>query len=193
MAQDKGNSTNGSDVTKLGDAAKSQEKEKAATKAADTKPEAREDIHPRDRELENYRSFNFKAGKRAGVLNDPNYVGNVPADRCTTWATDPRFDGGQHMQIVKSLGFRPVEPDEVSRDANRAGKLYLTHYDEWNSYVVRGGGVLMIGYKQYRDERRTAARVERRQELDEAVAKLNNQGIEQERTTKRGSLAEVQT
>lgn len=193
MAKDKDSNSKESDVTKLGNAPEKEQAKEPEDQTITPKASESEPADPRDDALRNYRQFDFKSNKRAGVVDDPNVVGNVAADRCTTWATDPRFDSGQHLGIVKGLGFRPVEEDEVSRDPNKAGKMYVAHYDIWNGYVMRGGGMLMIGYKQYRDERRTAARVARRQELDESAAKLNNQGIEQERKTRRGSLAEVQT
>lgn len=168
-----------------------QETVAATTPDAPTRAEPAED--PRDAVLKNYRSWGVKrAGKQMGVVNDPNEVGNVPADRCVTWATDPRLDAGRHLDFVKNLGFRPVEPDEVSRDPNRAGKYHVSHYEEWNKYVVRGGGVLMIGYRQYRDERRAAAKKERKDMLDASREKLKDAGIEQQRSTRRGSLAEVQ-
>jgi hypothetical protein len=148
---------------------------------------------PRDAALEQYKSFQVKSvGQRMGPLDEFLRVKNLPADRCVTWATDPRIDNGRHLSFVKGLGFRPVEVDEVTTDPNIDTKLVVNQYDEGpHRMVVLGGGVLMIGYRQYRDERRSGQRREMQQRIDAKTNELDDMGIEQHAKSKRADLTEV--
>lgn len=152
-----------------------------------------EGADPRDAALANFKDFRVgPVGKRMGPMDEFLRVKNLPADRTITWATDPRIDNGQHLTFVKGLGYRPVEKDEVTTDATSVTKLILNQYDEGpHDMVVVGGGVLMIGYRQYRDARRAAARAEHKARVDADVSKLDDIGIEQHAKSKRAGLAEV--
>lgn len=150
-------------------------------------------VDPRDASLANFKSFKVKnLGQRMGPMDEFLRVHNLPADRCVTWATDPRIDNGRHLSFIKGLGFRPVETDEVTTNPNSEDKLVVNQFDAGpHNTVVVGGGVLMIGYRQYRDERRKAQRAEGNLRVDAEGAKLDDMGIEQHAKTKRADLTEV--
>jgi len=152
-----------------------------------------EGADPRDSVLENFKSFRMvPQGKRMGPMDEFLRVGNLPADRCTTWATDPRIDNGAHLSIIKGLGFRPVEVDEVTTNLNSQDKLILNQFDHGpNRMVLVGGGVLMIGYRQYRDERKDAERKQHQEAVDAEAGKLDDMGIKEHGETKRADLTEV--
>lgn len=148
---------------------------------------------PRDAALAGYREFKVNDANATPIEHDRQIrVKNVPADRCCTWATDPRIDNGACVSLYRSLGFRLVEVDEVAADMNDDRKLSVSHFEEGpNRSVAMGGGVLMIGYRQYRDERRAAAMERARTNVAEGDAKLDTLGIRHGGTTARGSLTEV--
>jgi hypothetical protein len=152
-------------------------------------------VDPRDASLEQFRSFRVGTlGKRMGPLDEFMRVQNLPADRVVTWATDPRIDQGRHLAFIRSLGLRPVEVDEVTTNPNVDNKLVLNQFDEGpHRMVCVGGGVLMIGYRQYRDERRKAQREEGQARVDAKAGSLDDMGIEQHAKTSRAGLAEVLT
>lgn len=160
----------------------------------DANPQATQaDIDPRDAALQQYRKWQVKSvGQRMGPLDEFLRVQNLPADRCVTWATDPRIDNGRHLAFVKSLGFRPVEVDEVTTDPNVDTKLVVNQFDEGpHGMVALGGGVLMIGYRQYRDERRASQREQMQARIDAKQGQLDDMGIEQHAKDKRADLTEV--
>ncbi len=148
---------------------------------------------PRDAAIAGYREFKVNDANATPVEHDRHIrVKNVPADRCCTWATDPRIDNGACISLFRSLGFRVVEVDEVTTDMNDDRKLVVSHFEEGpNRSVAMGGGVLMIGYRQYRDQRRAAAMERSRTNVVEGDAKLDTLGIRHGGTTARGSLTEV--
>lgn len=148
---------------------------------------------PRDAVLENFKSFRVgPVGQRMGPMDEFLRVQNLPADRCVTWATDPRIDNGQHLSIVKHLGFRPVEVDEVTTNPNDDTKMIVNQFDEGpQNMVVVGGGVLMIGYRQYRDERKKFEARQFQERVDAEKEKLDDVGIEQHAKSKRADLTEV--
>lgn len=168
-------------------------KDEAVVKDANEEVTKNEGPDPRDAVLENFKSFRVgPVGKRMGPMDEFLRVENLPADRVVTWATDPRIDNGQHLSLVKGLGFRPVEADEVTTNPNEDVKLILNQYDEGpQSTVVVGGGILMIGYRQYRDERKKAEALEFRERVDAEEGKLDDVGIEQHAKSKRADLTEV--
>lgn len=148
---------------------------------------------PRDAALENFKSFRVvPTGQRMGPMDEFLRVQNLPADRVVTWATDPRIDNGQHLALIKRLGFRPVEVDEVTTNPNVDTKLVLNQFDTGpQNMVVVGGGVLMIGYRQYRDERKEHERKQYEERVDAEQNKLDDVGIQQRSFTERADLTEV--
>lgn len=171
---------------------------KAATPEPDVKPEevatgAVAASDPRDEQLRGFQDF--KAGSRFErvMQHDAHMrVLNVPADRCVTWATDPRIDNGRAIAVFKGLGFRLVEIDEVTSDPNDETKLHPRFYEEGpNRSVAMGGGVLMIGYRKYRDDRKAHEREMARVQVEEQQEKLDNLGIRHGGTVTRGGLKEV--
>jgi len=162
-------------------------------KVAATKEKAAPPVDPRDEALANFKEFRVGSlGQRMGPMDDFLRVNNLPADRVVTWATDPRIDNGRHLSFVKGLGFRPVEIDEVSTNPNSDTKLIVNQYEEGpHGMVALGGGVLMIGYRQYRDERRQAQREEMERRVDAESGKLDDMGIEQHSKSRRADLTEV--
>jgi hypothetical protein len=152
-----------------------------------------EGLDQRDETLRQFKTFRVGSlGKRMGPLDEFMRVQNLPADRVVTWATDPRIDNGRHLAFIKGLGFRPVEVDEVTTDPNVDTKLVVNQFDEGpHRMVCIGGGVLMIGYRQYRDERRKAQREEMQQRVDAESTKLDDMGIEQHAKSRRAYLTEV--
>jgi len=152
-----------------------------------------EGFDPRDAVLENYKEFRVKSqGKRMGPLDEFLRVSNLPADRVVTWATDPRIDNGRHLSFIKGLGFRVVEVDEVTTNPHVDGKLHINQFEvgPHNSVAV-GGGILMIGYRKYRDERRKRQVLEAQERVDSESGKLDDMGIEQHARDKRADLTEV--
>ena len=109
-----------------------------------------------------------------GARDDILGVGHVPADMVTTWATDPRIDKGQCISLFRSLGFTPVRPEEVTTNDYDDNRLLVHNYEEYNNMVCRGGGVLMIGYRQYRDERKAYARIKSRERIDAATSNVED-------------------
>jgi len=150
-------------------------------------------IDPRDEALANFKEFRVGSlGQRMGPMDEFLRVNNLPADRVVTWATDPRIDNGRHLSFIKGLGFRPVEIDEVTTDPNNQTKLVVNQYEEGpHRMVTLGGGVLMIGYRQYRDERRKAQKEEMERRVDVETSKLDDIGIEQQAKSRRADLTEV--
>lgn len=150
-------------------------------------------VDPRDAVLDNYKNFRVvPTGQRMGPMDEFLRVNNLPADRVVTWATDPRIDNGQHLAMIKRLGFRPVELDEVTTNPNMDSKLVLNQFDEGpNNMVVVGGGVLMIGYRQYRDERKDHERKQYLERVDAEDNKLDDVGVVQRSKTERADLTEV--
>jgi len=148
---------------------------------------------PRDASLENYKSWGVRSvGKRMGPLDEFLRVQNLPADRVVTWATDPRIDNGRHLSFIKSLGFRVVEVDEVTTTPHVDDKLVVNQFEPGpHNSVVVGGGVLMIGYRQYRDERRKAQQEEMQARVDAETGKLDDIGIEQHAKSRHADLTEV--
>lgn len=173
--------------------AKKQEEATEVVKDANETVTQAEGPDPRDAVLENFKEFRVgPVGQRMGPMDEFLRVQNLPADRVVTWATDPRIDNGQHLSLVKSLGFRPVEVDEVTTNTAMDKKLIVNQFDEGpQNMVVVGGGVLMIGYRQYRDERKKAEALEFRERVDAEEGKLDDVGIEQHAKTKRADLTEV--
>ena len=154
-----------------------------------------EGADPRDASIANFKEFRVKSlGQRMGPLDEFMRVHNLPSDRCVTWATDPRIDNGRHLAFIKGLGFRPVEVDEVTTDPNVDAKLVVNQYDEGpHRTVLIGGGILMIGYRQYRDARRKAQREEMQQRVDAKAGELDDMGIETQAKSTRAGLKEVMT
>lgn len=151
------------------------------------------EVDPRDEALANFKEFRVGSyGQRMGPMDEFLRVNNLPADRVVTWATDPRIDNGRHLSFIKSLGFRPVEVDEVTTDPSNQTKLVVNQYEEGpHAMVALGGGVLMIGYRQYRDERRKAQNEEMERRVDAEESKLDDMGIEQHSKSRRADLTEV--
>jgi hypothetical protein len=150
-------------------------------------------VDPRDEALQQYKTLRVgPVGQRMGPMDEFLRVANLPADRCVTWATDPRIDNGRHLAFVKSLGYRTVEVDEVTTNPAVDGKLLLNQFEEGPHRTVSlGGGVLMIGYRQYRDELREQQSRTMRERVDAEVSKLDDIGVEQHATSKRADLTEV--
>jgi hypothetical protein len=148
---------------------------------------------PRDAVLENYQSWGVKSvGTRMGPLDEFLRVQNLPADRVVTWATDPRIDNGRHLSFIKNLGFRVVEVDEVTTNPNVDNKLIVNQFDVGpHNSVALGGGILMIGYRQYRDQRREAQQAEMQSRVDAESGKLDDIGIEQHAKSRHADLTEV--
>jgi hypothetical protein len=152
-------------------------------------------VDPRDAALEQFKSFRVGSlGQRMGPLDEFIRVKNLPADRVVTWATDPRIDQGRHLSFIRGLGFRPVEVDEVTTNPNVDDKLVVNQFDEGpHRMVCVGGGVLMIGYRQYRDERQKAQIEDMQARVDAKTGSLDDMGIEQHAKVTRAGLAEVLT
>jgi hypothetical protein len=150
-------------------------------------------IDPRDAALSQYQEFKVKPGQRNVPEHDQHLrVGHVPRDRCVTWATDPRIDNGRSIAMFRGLGFRVVEMDEVTNNPNESRKLFVKHFEEGpNGSVAMGGGVLMIGYRQYRDQRKAAAREESKSQVVQQQNKLDSMGIRHGGSITRGGLTEV--
>jgi hypothetical protein len=148
---------------------------------------------PRDASLENFKSWGVRSvGKRMGPLDEFLRVQNLPADRVVTWATDPRIDNGRHLSFIKGLGFRVVEIDEVTTNPNVDGKLVVNQFETGpHNSVALGGGILMIGYRQYRDQRREAQQEEMQARVDAETGKLDDIGIEQHAKSRHADLTEV--
>lgn len=148
---------------------------------------------PRDEVLSQFRTFNGKATRQGAPEHDLHMrVGNVPADRCVTWVTDPRIDNGRAIAIWRSLGFRSVEMDEVSNDPQIEEKLFCRYFEEGpNNTVAMGGGVLMIGYRQYREARKASERDAARTQVAQNQEKLDSIGIRHGGQVTRGGLTEV--
>lgn len=148
---------------------------------------------PRDAQLAEFQTF--KSGTRFGQVmqHDAHMrVENVPADRCTTWATDPRIDNGRAIAVFKGLGFRVVEIDEVTSDPTDETRLRPRYFEEGpNRSVAMGGGVLMIGYRKYRDDRKKHERDLAKVQVAEQKENLDNLGIRHGGTVTRGGLTEV--
>lgn len=166
---------------------------KAKIQDANTSVASSEGVDPRDAVLENYKSWGVKTvGKRMGPMDEFLRVQNLPADRVVTWATDPRIDNGRHLSFVKGLGFRVVEVDEVTTNPHVDDKLIVNQYDVGpHNSVALGGGILMIGYRQYRDARRAAQQEEMQARVDAESGKLDDMGIEQHAKSKHADLTEV--
>jgi hypothetical protein len=146
-------------------------------------------------ELANFKTFGPNLRKDMGYVadDDPRVVKNVAADMTVTWATDPRIDNGAHMSLIRGLGFRPVRVEEVTTGYDDAEKMVLRSFEVGpHDYVVAGGGVLMVGYRQYREERRAAARAEASSRLDDNSDRLDNAGVRQLAKTSSGPISEVQ-
>lgn len=150
-------------------------------------------IDPRDEVLNQYRTFKGTPNRQSTPEHDLHMrVGNVPADRCVTWVTDPRIDNGRAIAIWRSLGFRAVEVDEVSNDPNMDEKLFCRYYEEGpNKTVAMGGGVLMIGYRQYREDRKANERDAARAQVAQQQEKMDSMGIRHGGQISRGGLTEV--
>lgn len=163
------------------------------TQDANTNVSIVEGNDPRDASLENYKSWGVRSvGTRMGPLDEFLRVQNLPSDRVVTWATDPRIDNGRHLSFVKGLGFRVVEMDEVTTTPYMNDKLVLNQYEEGpHKSVAVGGGVLMIGYRKYRDERRKAQQDEMQARVDSESGKLDDIGIEQHVKSRHADLKEV--
>lgn len=147
-----------------------------------------------DHELGTFKEFRPSLRRDMGYLadQDPRRVLNVPADMTVTWATHPKIDDGMHIAMMQSLGFRRVRREEVTTDMFDSERMVLRAFEEGpNDTVLVGGGILMIGYRQYRDERRVHAREEARRRLDSNKGRLDNQGVEQRGTTRSAPLSEV--
>lgn len=147
-----------------------------------------------DHELAKFQSFGPNLRREMGYVedDDPRVVRNVPADMTITWATDPRVDAGAHLSLVQGLGYRPVRVEEVTTGFGDAYKMVLRSYEVGpHDYVVVGGGVLMIGYRQYRDDRRAAARSEAQTRLDGNRDNLSNAGVEYVGRSKSAPMTEV--
>lgn len=165
----------------------------------ETKPEAPVEAKepapsPYDNELAGFKQFDPSIRRTMGydAEADPRVVKNVPADMTTSWATDPRIDNGQHLTFMRGLGFRPVRKEEVSTSPFSGDKMFLGAYEVGpHDYVVVGGGVLLIGYRDYRDERRHANTRASRDQLDSKLGALDNAGIEHTGSVRSGPLSEV--
>lgn len=147
-----------------------------------------------DHELAKFQSFGPNLRREMGYVeeDDPRVVRNVPADMTITWATDPRVDAGAHLSFVQGLGFRPVRVEEVTTGFGDAYKMVLRSYEVGpHDYVVVGGGVLMVGYRQYREDRRAAARLEAQTRLDGNRDNLSNAGVEYVGRSKSAPMTEV--
>lgn len=132
-----------------------------------------------DAAIARFKSFDLgDRRQKMGVVEDANLVRNVPADRTCTWAVDPAVDNGRHLEMITELGYRPVRADEVTRDPTDLTKMFLPFYTVLTGELVaRGGGVLMIGYKQYRDERREKTAQQLRQDLERTADSFNSVGV----------------
>ncbi len=170
------------------------------TAAEEPKPTAEElatgsisKIDPRDEVLNQYRSFTGSGSRQDTPAHDLHMrVGNVPTERVVTWVTDPRIDNGRAIAIWRSLGFRLVEMDEVSNDPNIDEKLFCRYFEEGpNKSVAMGGGVLMIGYRQYREERKESERNAARAQVAQQQEKMDSMGIRHGGQISRGGLTEV--
>jgi hypothetical protein len=147
-----------------------------------------------EHELAGFKEFGPTLTRDVGYdpKSDPRRVERVPADKTVTWATDPRQDRGSSLAFYRGLGFRPVRIEEVTTSPHDDTRLFLPHFEVGpHDYVVSGGGVLMIGYRQYRDERRAVAVKESMQHLDAHHDRLDNAGIAHHRANRSGPLSEV--
>jgi hypothetical protein len=145
-------------------------------------------------ELATFKTFGPNLRKDMGYVedDDPRSVKNVPVDMATSWATDPRIDGGAHLSLMRGLGYRPVRTEEVTTGYADADKMVLRAYEVGpHDYVVAGGGVLLVGYRQYRDERRAAARAEALGRLDDNSNRLESVGVQQQARARSAPLSEV--
>lgn len=169
-----------------------------ATEPANNNPVVEESPKPVDpyaHELAQFKEFAPSLRRDMGYIenDDPRLVRNVPADMTVTWATDPRVDAGAHLSFIQGLGFRPVRVEEVTNGLSNSYKMFLRSYEVGpHDYVVVGGGVLMIGYRQYREDRRAAARAEAQARLDGNRDNLSNAGVEYVGRSKSGTMSEVQ-
>lgn len=170
------------------------------TAAEEPKPTAAElesgtisKVDPRDEVLSQFREYTIKGDRTNTPAHDLHMrVGNVPVDRCVTWVTDPRIDNGRAIAIWRSLGFRVVEIDEVSNDPQQEEKLFCRYFEEGpNHSVAMGGGVLMIGYRQYREQRKGAERDAARAQVAQQQEKMDSMGIRHGGQISRGGLTEV--
>jgi hypothetical protein len=160
--------------------AKASTAEPAVTQKAGSDPTP----DPRDAILARYKVYESEvAHKRHHEVQDHAMrVDNLPVDKTVTWALDPRQDGGGHMGLIQQLGFRPVYVDEVTTNPYVDDKLVVTSYIEHpNGFVAIGDRILMIGYRQYRDQRRQANSDRSRRALDNAQSDMSNLGVEVER------------
>lgn len=147
-----------------------------------------------DHELEMFKSFGPSLRKDMGYVkeDDPMFVQNVPMDMCVSWATDPRMDSGAHLSLMRNIGYRPVRKEEVTTNLYDADKMVLRSYEVGpHDYVVVGGGVMLLGYRQYHDERRASERAEALRRLDDNRSRLDTQGVEQRAVSRSGPLSEV--
>lgn len=147
-----------------------------------------------DTELGQFKDFRPSLTKDMGYLpdQDPRFVQNVPGDKTISWATDPRLDSGQHLSIMQSLGFRMVRSEEVTTKGYVEDKLLVRAYEVGpHDSVVVGGGVMVIGYRQYRDDRRAFSRAQSKERLDAQADRLDNQNVEQRVRSRSASLSEV--
>lgn len=167
-------------------------------KTEGVKPKKQVDAAPSvgryDHELAAFKEFGPNLRKDMGYVadEDPRYVRNVPADMTVTWATDPRLDAGAHLSFIQGLGFRPVREEEVTTSFTGPDRMVLRAYEVGpHDYVVVGGGVLMIGYRQYRDDRRAAARSEAQARLDDNQNRMDNQGVINEGVSRSGTMSEA--
>lgn len=160
-------------------------------------PAPAEPVESADRfahELGDFQDFRPSLSRQMGYIPeaDARLVRNVPADMTVTWATDPRIDDGQHLALVQSLGFRVVRKEEVTTAQHDPNRMVLRAFaDGPGDAVVVGGGVLMMGYRQYRDDRRAHARATARDRLDGRKQALDNAGVEQRGSSRSAPLSEV--
>jgi hypothetical protein len=170
----------------------------ATPKTTSKKPPA-PPVGPYDAELANYQTYrqagfgpNLRQDMGYIKEDDPMYVMNVPADMRVSWATDPRVDKGAHLSLMRGLGYRPVRKEEVTTGFNDADKMVLRAYEIGpHDYVVVGGGVMLIGYRQYHEERRAARRDEAVARLDDNKSRLDNQGVQTRAVSRSGPISEV--
>jgi len=156
------------------------------------KPDGAPSVGRYDHELAAFKEFGPNLRKDMGyvVEDDPRHVRNVPSDMTVTWATDPRLDAGGHLSFVQGLGFRPVRSEEVTTGFTGPDKMVLRAYEIGpHDYVMVGGGVLMVGYRQYRDDRRAAARSEAQARLDDNQNRMDNQGVRLDAVSRSGTLS----
>ena len=163
----------------LGTSADSTESEKKRKKELE-----RQDLI--ERRLEAFKEFKPTLKGAMGADDRLQKVENVPADMVVTWATDPRIDKGQCISLYRGLGFTPVLPEEVTANLHDDTRLHVHNFEVYNNMVCRGGGVLMIGYRQYRDERKAYARIESRRRIDTPTDQTEN--MERNETFASGSL-----